>query len=387
MALAGLRTVFGSGLMVVAVLLAGSLAPPAASAAERSMRVTLDPGHGGSQIGASYRFGDGEVLQEKTLTLRLAMRVADLLRQAGYTVHLTRTADSLVAPAGVDVNGDGQVSLADDLQARVDAANAASSDLLVSMHLNGSSDPAMRGTYTFWNPNRPFAERSRALAGSLQASLVAALRGAGYVSADRGIRTDTSLLGGDAFFLLGPAGGVITRPSRMPAVIAEPLFLTNADDAAALRDPRVFEALAQGYAQGIREFVAPARAVAQAALVTPPAAVPAAPVPPAAPAGPAARPGPASPPPSLPQQAWTVWVVTYLDTPKGEQYSLAAARALQARGLPVEVLTTAQHPSLRPGYRVVSSGRFESRAAATAHAQRVREAGYADAVARALPAN
>ena len=244
--------------MVVAVVCA-ALASPRPVVAATPLRVTLDPGHGGSQIGASYRFADGVVLQEKALTLRVALRLRDLLIQAGYVVTLTRTTDALVNAKGRDVNGDGHISVADDLQARVDAANAAGSDLFVAIHFNGSSDTSVRGTYTFWNADRPFAGRSRTLAQNVQTSTLAALRSAGYASLDRGARTDAWLLGGDALFVLGPRSATVARPSQMPAVVAEPLFLTNPQDAVALRHDKIVDAVAHGFFDGIRRYASAPR--------------------------------------------------------------------------------------------------------------------------------
>ena len=42
----------------------------------------------------------------------------------------------------------------------------------------------------------------------------------------------------------------------MPAIIGEGLFLTNDDDANALRKDQVVEAIAKGYAEGIKAYFA-----------------------------------------------------------------------------------------------------------------------------------
>lgn len=352
-------------LLPVLVVCASLVSPPPTLAA-MSFKITLDPGHGGSQIGASYRFADGMVLQEKALTLRVALRLGDLLRQAGYVVTLTRTTDALVNAPGHDVNGDGRVSLADDLQARVDMANQAGSELFVAIHFNGSSDPSMRGTYTFWNANRPFAERSRTLAVDVQGNILAALGGAGYTSPDRGARTDAWLLGGDAFFVLGPRSGTITRPSQMPAIIAEPLFLTNPQDAAALRENKIVDAVAGGLFDGIRAYATGQR--------------------------PARTTTPSSAPPvllhsaaALPSRSvWTVWAVTYQDTPKGRRLSTQTLLTLRAQGIPGSVISAAPSIPSRSNYLVVTSGAFDTRVAASAHATHLHQAGYPDAFVRSV---
>ena len=243
----------------------GTVAP--ANATAQPLHITLDAGHGGSEIGASYRFADGVVLQEKTLTLRVALRVRQLLEQAGFLVTLTRSSDAPLNTAGLDLNGDGRVGLADELQARVDVANRAGSDLFVSICFNGSSDPAISGTETFWNPNRSFSDRSKRLADLAQTSMVADLAAAGYRTHDRGARTDASLLGGDALFLLGPKSSIIARPSQMPAILGESLFLTNPADATALRDDRIVEAVARGYFDGVQAYTRSAASGAAAGSI------------------------------------------------------------------------------------------------------------------------
>jgi N-acetylmuramoyl-L-alanine amidase len=168
---------------------------PAAHAAE-PRRITLDPGHGGAEIGSSHRFADGVILREKDLNLRVALRLRQLLGRAGFVVTLTRTTDTSVNSNHQDLNGDGRVGLADELQARVDAANAAGSSLFVAICFNGSSDPSARGTEAFWNPNRPFSDRNRQLAERVQSAMVADLAAAGYTPRNRGANTDASLLPG-----------------------------------------------------------------------------------------------------------------------------------------------------------------------------------------------
>ena len=226
------------------------------NAFRRDGSVTLDAGHGGREIGASHKFSDGTVIQEKDLNLRVMLRVRDLLQQAGYQITVTRTTDSQVNSDRKDLTSDGQVSLQDDLQARVDVANRAGSDIFVSIHFNGMSDPNARGTYVFWDPDRPFADRSKALAEIVDQALVKAMGEAGYNPVDHGATRDTSVLGGDHYYLLSPKTSAVGRPSDMPAVIGEGLFLTNDDDANAARKEAVIEAIARGYAEGIKAYFA-----------------------------------------------------------------------------------------------------------------------------------
>jgi N-acetylmuramoyl-L-alanine amidase len=218
--------------------------------------VTLDAGHGGTEIGASHAFPDGTVVAEKDLNLRVMLRVRDLLSSAGYAVTVTRTRDAQVNSDKKDLTGDGKVTLSDDLQARVDIANGTGSDVFVSVHFNGISDPNRKGTYIFWDPDQAYSDRSKALAELVDQNLVKAMRDAGYAPEDHGATRDTSVLGGDHYYLLSPKTDIVARPSQMPAIIGEGLFVTNDDDANALRKDAVLEAIARGYAEGIKAYFA-----------------------------------------------------------------------------------------------------------------------------------
>ena len=153
-------------------------------------RVALDAGFKGA-------YADGTVIQEKDLNLRVMLRVRDLLQQAGFQVIPSRTRDAPVNADGKDLTGDGRVTVSDDLQARVDLANANGSDLFVSIHFNGVSDPNTKGTYIFYDPDRPFADKSKALAELVDQAIGKALKDAGYTTVDHGATKDTAVLGGE----------------------------------------------------------------------------------------------------------------------------------------------------------------------------------------------
>ncbi|MGE3272471.1 MAG: N-acetylmuramoyl-L-alanine amidase [Chloroflexota bacterium] len=228
--------------------------PSNSPAASGKPTIFVDAGHGGKEIGATFRFEDGGALIEKFLNLSVATRLAALLREAGYGVIISRTVDAQVN-ATKDLNGDGKVNLTDDLQGRVDAANSAKADLLVSVHFNGIDDPSKRGTQTFYSEGRPFSTQNQALAEFVQAGLVRNIRAAGYETADRGATMGSKVLGqGSHYYLLGPQNETIRRSSNMPGIIGEALFVTNPEDARALRQEKVQEAVARGYVDGINAY-------------------------------------------------------------------------------------------------------------------------------------
>ncbi len=102
--------------------------PPAERRAEDPPLVVIDPGHGGTDVGA--RYGN---LFEKDLTLKVAREAAARLRRMGYRVELTRDRDEQVS-----------------VYARTQWA--ARADVFVSLHVAGSEvvspGPAL---YTYAN--------------------------------------------------------------------------------------------------------------------------------------------------------------------------------------------------------------------------------------------
>jgi len=219
--------------------------------------VMLDPGHGGTQIGAAHIFPDGAVLVEKDLNLKVALKTADLLRRAGRQVALTRTTDTQVNNPPRDVTGDGKMTLDDDLQARVDAANSAGADLFLSIHFNGNSNTDMKGAEVYYNSKRTFSDKNKKFAQMVMDNVVAATKAAGFNIVARGAKDDELSVGkGNSLYLLGPTDDWKPRATQMVGALVEGAFLTNDDDAAMLRQEKFQDALATAYAQAIQQYFA-----------------------------------------------------------------------------------------------------------------------------------
>jgi len=220
--------------------------------APRLRVVALDPGHGGPESGAS-----AEGLVEKDINLEIALKLADLLREQGYEVVLTRDTDRAVSP---EYKGGSYASgLGNDLQARVDIANGASADVFLSIHNNGSADSSQAGTEVWYNKQRSFADRNLALAKLVLEGLLKRIRALGYPAIDRGIKDDSNfrVFRGRAYniFVLGSGEGPRAHsPTQMPGVLGESLFVSNPGDAAMLRQERTLDAIAAGYRDAIVSF-------------------------------------------------------------------------------------------------------------------------------------
>jgi N-acetylmuramoyl-L-alanine amidase len=215
--------------------------------------VAVDPGHGGSESGAVAPSG----LEEKDVNLKIALKLAAMLSAGGYTPVLTRNSDSRVNTTGADLNRDGVVDTNDDLQARVDIANRANADILVSMHNDSSANPAVRGTRVYYSLGRPFVDRSIKLATALQTGIVDELRAAGYNAVDEGIGDDGPLRKPYGhLFLLGPLSPRVARASNMPGALGESLYMSNPVEGALLARDDILTAIAKGYYNGINSYFA-----------------------------------------------------------------------------------------------------------------------------------
>lgn len=84
----------------------------------REFKVVIDPGHGGSDLGAIHKQGKTR-FTEKEATLKLALEAKRQLEKAGYPVILTRSTDADIA-----------------LNARTAIANREKAQIFISLHLN-----------------------------------------------------------------------------------------------------------------------------------------------------------------------------------------------------------------------------------------------------------
>jgi N-acetylmuramoyl-L-alanine amidase len=201
--------------------------------------VVIDPGHGGDNYGAKSAVGGGF---EKEFALDWAFRLVPLLRQEGWTVHLTRTND-------VEVPLAQRIAFADDTRA----------DLFVSLHFNSTDQPqghAEQGgleTYCLTPvgmpstvtrhfddelghefPNNSFDEENLQFATRIQRALVESTK-----RKDRGVRR--------ARFM-----GVLRGQNR-PAVLVEGGYLTDPVEAKLVGRPEYRQKLAEAVAKALSE--------------------------------------------------------------------------------------------------------------------------------------
>jgi N-acetylmuramoyl-L-alanine amidase len=193
--------------------------------------------------------------------------MAPLLGKAGYRVILSRMQDtsavalkpSYVAAGGYTIAGEHA-----DIQARVDCANAAHAQLLLSIHFDAFGDPRVGGAETVYDAARPFAAENQRFASLVQHAVVTGLDAAGWHIPDRGTSSDTEVgtpaltEQGNAYghlMELGPAEpGWVDHPTEMPGVLTEPLFLTDPSEAQIAADPSGQRTLAAALVRAIEEY-------------------------------------------------------------------------------------------------------------------------------------
>jgi N-acetylmuramoyl-L-alanine amidase len=225
---------------VLAAILAGILLSVAAfttgaRAQEQpcSGKVVLDPGHGGTDPGAENKtYG----LREKDQTLKVANKLRDLLVTDGCTVYMTRTTDQ-------SLTNTQRANKANSFK-----ANDPGEYVLVSIHMNGSTDDTVDYTTTLFGKWRKDKELAYAVFGDN-------VNPPKINPPTYGLRTLPAVNGTGLISTRAPysfASGVLLK-SDMPAIIAETVFITNKEEGGRLSE--VTEARQQEIAEALRSGI------------------------------------------------------------------------------------------------------------------------------------
>lgn len=208
------------------------LQPANALAKYKPRLVVIDPGHGGSNIGA---IGANKT-HEKKIVLDIAKRVEAKLIKAGVSVKLTRPDDHFL-----------------QLEERVAMASEWNADLFVSIHINFAGNKLAEGIETYVTSCAGFSSTSSetvdqdtyrgnkfdkaniALAYFTHKELLDLTS-----AADRGIRH---------------ARFTVIRDANCPAILVECGFLSNANEEERLITPEYRDKLAEGISRGAMEYI------------------------------------------------------------------------------------------------------------------------------------
>lgn len=170
-------------------------------------KVVLDAGHGGTDAGAI-----GGNIKEKDITLDVTKRVANLLRQKGYKVIMTRDDDTYVS-----------------LQDRVAISEENNPDIFVSIHVNSSVKPEITGIETHY-----YHQESMALAQTVHSSFASTVK-----SPNRGLFKSK-------FYVI--------NHTTAPAILVEIGFISNYNERCELTGEKRKQATAKAIADGIQNY-------------------------------------------------------------------------------------------------------------------------------------
>ncbi len=178
---------------ILSIVLLAAIAFPVEAATWSTYRIMLDPGHGGSDSGAS----GPSAPHEATLVLRCAKALKDrIVNECGGTVKMTRTTDTYVS-----------------LSARQSAKGSYDPYIFCSLHLNAFNKSA-KGTETYYYHS---TGNSSLLANKVQPQLIANFKKvSGFTPTNRGVKTANYT--------------VIMGYSGVPAVLTEGLFVDNSTE-------------------------------------------------------------------------------------------------------------------------------------------------------------
>ncbi len=210
--------------MFLPILLMGFLKVSISSSDALSGKIiVVDAGHGGIDPGANRP----DVL-EKDINLNIALQVRETLRQQGAKVIMTRDTDTELS--GLCDNEKVRGRYRRDLNARLEMVEESDADLFVSIHANTSSKPQKRGAECYYYSKSVEGKR---LAEALEQQL-------------QTITNTTQEAASPPFFVL--------RRNKVPAVLIEVGYITNAEERDLLQSPEYQRRLAEAIAAGICDY-------------------------------------------------------------------------------------------------------------------------------------
>ena len=217
--------------------------------------ITVDPGHGGIDPGASRKY-----IKEKDLTLKSSLELTKMLRKKGYKVFLTRNKDVFIP-----------------LHLRRKIAKKNKSDLFISLHVDSVGKKSTRGTSIYTLSDKASDKVTAQLAErENKADLIAGINldkvdnevASILLDLKRRDTKNSSALFAEEYVELARKNGhrLLRRPHRhagfavlkspdIPSVLIELGFLSNSKDVELLMNKKSRERLLQTLANSIDSFI------------------------------------------------------------------------------------------------------------------------------------
>ena len=219
--------------MDVSKIIEPVLRPSRIQKSEKVETVILDPGHGGSDQGASSSWGS-----EKSFTLDVALAARTQLLRAGYRVEMTRATDTAVS-----------------LEERVTIANRFPHAVFVSIHFNSSHGGAGVESFAL----APEGVTSN-MSSEHHVSAADVARHAGNAQDERNIALTASIHATVLTRLAAFDRGVkharfhVLRDVKIPAVLIEGGFISNPAEGQRIATTYYRQRLGAAIAQGIQNY-------------------------------------------------------------------------------------------------------------------------------------
>jgi N-acetylmuramoyl-L-alanine amidase len=169
-------------------------------------KIVLDAGHGGDELGSTACVG----LDEKDANYDIALRLKNKLEEDGAIVYLTRDQDGDLVDDLID---GGKY----DNEDRYTYANSTDAEVLISIHLNGSDDPTVNGSTNYYSKPKKDKEFTTVMHSGMANYLNGLVD---WLVKDFGI---TNFMSG------------VTLRFNGPAVLTEPLYISNTNECNALK--------------------------------------------------------------------------------------------------------------------------------------------------------
>ena len=175
--------------------------------------VVIDPGHGGSDVGATR-----ENIYEKDITLNVAKLLEEQLKKQGVYTYMTRDKDKTV-----------------ELSERSDFSNSINPDIFISVHVNSTVREDVTGLETHW-----YQPQSLDFAKKVHAKMASSKNLSKWETLDRGLFQSK-------FYVI--------NHTNAPAILVEIGFLSNPNERRELIKEKRQEEIAKSLADGIMEYL------------------------------------------------------------------------------------------------------------------------------------
>ncbi|MCF7797342.1 MAG: N-acetylmuramoyl-L-alanine amidase [Lentisphaeria bacterium] len=226
---------------LILVFSCATIPKPAPEGPLKGLTITLDPGHGDTEAYDDFRVGPAGD-REEWINLKVAKKLQKLLLHQGAQVVMTRTDNR-----DVNLGGRASVAIKND------------SDFFVSIHHNGSvNDTTLDYPLVYiWGDarrNPASVDLAQSILNSVEQNL------AFETPIGAGVYSD---------FLIYSAGTAVLRNTypRIPGIIGEMGFFTNAAGEQRMRDDEALTLEAEGYLAGILAYTK--RGIPKAELLKP----------------------------------------------------------------------------------------------------------------------